>query len=156
MKPRASASFCHWPNDTSTPCGHVGPSCVSNRRQVNHDIVGARAPDRGDDRRLVVQARHVADADGVAGAELEAEEILKRAGEAVAPLVGAHARELGAVDEDPAAARFVELREQLHQRGLAGPVLADEREPRAGVRSIIPCRPRKVSPPATWACSSRA
>src|SRR6266576_5914540 len=29
MKPRASASFCHWPNDSSTPDGHVGPSCVS-------------------------------------------------------------------------------------------------------------------------------
>src|SRR5256886_15250136 len=29
MKPRASASFCHWPNDSSTPHGHVGPSCVS-------------------------------------------------------------------------------------------------------------------------------
>src|SRR5438128_1344976 len=29
MKPRASANFCHWPNDSSTPYGHVGPSCVS-------------------------------------------------------------------------------------------------------------------------------
>src|ERR1700674_2190962 len=29
MKPRASASFCHWPNESSTPDGHVGPSCVS-------------------------------------------------------------------------------------------------------------------------------
>ncbi len=30
MKPRASASFCHWPNEISTPPGHVGPSCVSS------------------------------------------------------------------------------------------------------------------------------
>src|SRR5262249_21572335 len=29
MNPRASASFCHCPNDSSTPPGHVGPSCVS-------------------------------------------------------------------------------------------------------------------------------
>ena len=58
MKPRASASFCHWPNDTSTPPGQVGPSCVSRPRGKRaDDVVRAGAIDRGRDRRLVVEAR---------------------------------------------------------------------------------------------------
>ena len=30
MNPRASASFCHCPKDTSTPSGQAGPSWVSS------------------------------------------------------------------------------------------------------------------------------
>ena len=133
MKPRASASFCHWPNDTSTPPGQVGPSCVSRPgRQPRDDVVGAGALDGRDDRGLVVHARHVADADGVAGAELEAEEVLERAGQARAPLVGRHARERRVVHEDRAGRRLVQLGEQLDQRRLAGAVLADDGDDRAG------------------------
>ena len=83
MKPRASASFCHWPNDTSTPPGQVGPSCVS--RPAGRRATTSSAPaalDRGGDRPLVVQARHVADAHRVAGGKLEAEEVLEGAGQA--------------------------------------------------------------------------
>ena len=43
-------------------------------------------PTAADDRRLVVEPRHVAEADRLAGAELEAEEVLERAGQALAPL----------------------------------------------------------------------
>ena len=133
MKPRASASFCHWPNDTSTPPGQVGPSCVSRpdgRR--DDDVVGAGALDGRDDGRLVVQARHVAEADGLARAELEAEEVLERAGQARPPLVGGHAGERRVVDEDRARRRLVHLRQQLDQRRLAGAVLADDGDDRAG------------------------
>ena len=133
MKPRASASFCHWPNDTSTPPGHVGPSCVS--RPDGSRATTSSAPARStavDDRRLVVQARHVAEADGVARAELEAEEVLERAGQPRAPLVGRHARQRRVVDEDRARRRLVHLRQQLDQRRLAGAVLADDGDDRAG------------------------
>ena len=74
----------------STPSGQVGPSCVSRpARQPRDHVVGAGAVDGGDDGRLVVEARHVAEADGVPRAELEAEEILEGAGQPRAPLVGA-------------------------------------------------------------------
>ena len=83
MKPRASASFCHWPKLTSTPPGHVGPSCVSSPAVSRTTTSSAPArPTAVDHRRLVVEARHVADAHGVARAELEAEEILERARQA--------------------------------------------------------------------------
>ena len=63
MKPRASASFCHCPNESSTPPGHVGPSCVSRPDgQAGDDIVGAGAIDRRQHRRLVVQSGDVAQA----------------------------------------------------------------------------------------------
>ncbi len=68
----------------------------------------------------------------MAGAELEAEEVLVRAGQTLAPLIGRHARELGAVDEDPTRRRFIELREQLDEGGLARAVLANDRDDRAG------------------------
>ena len=86
MKPRASASFCHCPNETSTPSGQVGPSWVSSPAGscVDH-VVGAGPVDRRADRRLVVEPRHVAQADGVPGAELEPEEVLERAGQPRAP-----------------------------------------------------------------------
>ena len=90
MKPRASASFCHWPNDTSTPSGHVGPSCVSS--PDGSRATTSSAPARSTaamHRRLVVEPRHVAEADGVPRAELEAEEILERARQRVAPRVRA-------------------------------------------------------------------
>ena len=143
MKPRASASFCHWPNDTSTPPGQVGPSCVSRPAgsRVDH-VVGAGARDRGRDRRLVVEPRHVAEADGVPRPELEAEEILERAGQPRPPLVGAACA--------PAACRRRGSRpevgsyifaEQLDERGLAGAVLADDRDDGAG-RQRRPTRRR--------------
>ena len=44
MKPRASASFCHCPNDTSTPSSHVGPSCVS--RPLGSRATTSSAPAR--------------------------------------------------------------------------------------------------------------
>jgi hypothetical protein len=68
----------------------------------------------------------------VASSELEAEEILERARHARAPLVGGHAGEVGAVDENPAGAGLVQLREQLDQRGLPRSVLADDGDDRAG------------------------
>ena len=102
------------------------------RRQPTDDVVGAGAADGRHDRGLVVQPRHVADAHGVAGPELEAEEVLERARQPRAPLVRGHAGQLDAVHQDPAGGRLVELGEELHQRRLAGAVLADDGDDRAG------------------------
>jgi len=44
MNPRASASFCHCPKDSSTPSGHVGPSCVS--RPAGSRAITSCAPAR--------------------------------------------------------------------------------------------------------------
>ena len=133
MKPRASASFCHWPKLTSTPSGQVGPSCVS--RPAGSRTITSSAPARLTavaTAALVVEPRQIADADGVPGAELEAEEVLEGAGEPRAPVDGGNAREVGSIDEDAAARRLVHLRQQLDQRRLAGAVLADDRDHRAG------------------------
>ena len=69
MKPRASASFCHCPNETSTPVGPgraelgVEPGRQPRRRRRR------RRPGRPrpTHRRLVVEAGHVADADASGG-----------------------------------------------------------------------------------------
>ena len=62
--------------------GQVGPSCVSSPPASRATTSSAPARSTAaDDRRLVVEARHVADADGLPGAELEAEEVLEGAGQ---------------------------------------------------------------------------
>src|SRR5205814_4127631 len=70
------------------------------RRQARDDVPGAGAIDGGDNSGLVIHAGHVAEADGVAGAKFEAEEILERTRQTLAPLVGRHAGERRLVDED--------------------------------------------------------
>ena len=80
-------------------------------------------------------------------AELEAEEILERARQARAPLVGRHARQRRVVDEDRARRRLVHLREQLDQRRLAGAVLADDGDDRARrqrQRHVVEHEPRRA------------
>ena len=118
MKPRASASFCHCPNDGSTPDAHVAPNCVSS-------------PD-GSHRGEVVHPHDIAEPDGLPGQEFEAEEILEGAGQPRAPLRRRQAGQRDVIDEDLARRRFVQLREQLDERRLAGTVLADQRHDRAG------------------------
>ena len=134
MKPRASASFCHWPKrhlDAVGPAsGRAG--CRARRRGGRR----RRRPRPGRRRRPPPARRRCRGTsptpDALPGAQLEAEEVLVRAGQAVPPLVGGHAGQLGAVDEDPPVGRLVELRQQLHERGLAGAVLADDGHHRAG------------------------
>ena len=133
MKPRARASFCHCPKLTSTPSSHVGPSWVSSPAgQALDDVVGAGPVDGVDDGRLVVEARLVADADALAGDQLEAEEVLERAGQALPPRRARHRGDVDAVDRDAARRRAVHAGEQLDQRRLAGAVLADDGHDGAG------------------------
>ena len=135
MKPRASASFCHWPKLTSTPSGQVGAELrLEPGRQPLDHVVRSGPLDGRDHRGLVVEAGHIADAHGMARPELEPEEILKRAGEPRPPFVGAHAREVDAIHQDATAGRLVQPAQELHERGLAGAVLADDGDHRAGLQ----------------------
>ena len=148
MKPRASASFCHWPNDRSTPSGHVAPELrVEARLQARDHVVGAGPIDGSDHSGFVVETRHVAKADRLARQKLEAEEILKRARQAAAPLVRRHSRQRRVVHENAAGRRLVHLREQLDQRRLARAVLADDghdRPRRQRQRHIVEHEPRRA------------
>ena len=134
MKPRASASFCHWPNDSSTPPGQVGPSCVSRPEpQPRDDVVGAGALDRR--QRPPARRPGAARRRGRPSARARNSKRKKSwnaPASRVAPLVGRHARQRRVVDEDRARRRLVHLREQLDERRLAGAVLADDRDDRAG------------------------
>ena len=145
---RASASFCHWPNDTSTPPGHVGPSCVSSP-DVRRDTtsLGAGPLDRRHHRALVVHASDVAQADRLARAELEAEKVLEGACEARTPFRGGHTRERRVVDENGSGCRLVHFREQLDERRLPRAVLADDGDDRAGgqqQRDVVEDQPRRT------------
>ena len=62
--------------DAAGPCG--AELRLEARAQPIHDIVGTGAANGGDDGGLVVEPGHITDAHGVAGPELEAEEVLER------------------------------------------------------------------------------
>ena len=108
MNPRASASFCHWPNDTSTPSSHVGPSCVSSPRARRSTTSSAPARvDRGLDRGPVVEPLEVADADGVRARRARSGRspgTRRPAGRATRP--AGMPREVDAVDGDRALRRL--------------------------------------------------
>ena len=105
MNPRASASFCHCPNDDlDAVVPRRAELRVEPRRQPLDDVAGAGPLDGAGDGRLVVETRLVADADGVAGGQLEAEEVLERAGQAGPPRRRRDRRQVDAVDGDPPGA----------------------------------------------------
>src|SRR5581483_3397932 len=96
-------------------------------RQPGDHVVGAAARNGRVERRRLVDAVEVAQADRLAGEQLEPEEVLERTGETAAPLDGRDTRQVGAVDGDRPAGGFVEPAQQLHQRRLTGAVLTHDR-----------------------------
>ena len=146
MKPRARASFCHCPKETSTPSGQAGPSWVPRpAAELVHHVVGAGPADGGGDGRLVVEPGHVADARRSAGraARTGRSPGTRRPGGCATASAGMRGQ-VDPVDQDPARGRVVELGQQLHQGGLAGAVLADDGDDRAG-RQRAGSRPRSTS-----------
>src|SRR5262249_60395727 len=87
--------------------------CRQPLDQPLDDVGRAGAIDRDRYGRHVVEPRHVANADGMARLEFEAEEILERAGHSLAPLVRRHPREIDAVDQDAAPARLTPAAQRL-------------------------------------------
>ena len=82
--------------------------------------------------RLLLEGSDVADADVLADQELVADEVLEDDADAVAERRDVPLGQVGAVEDDAAAGRFVEPGEELDERGLAGPVLSDQRQLAAG------------------------
>src|SRR5262245_8316413 len=66
------------------------------------------------------------------GAKLETEEILKSAGNPRSPLIGGDPGKVHVVDQYTALAGLVEAAQQFDERALAGAVLSDDGDDRAG------------------------
>ena len=134
MKPRARASFCHCPNDTSTPSSQVAPELgVEPGRQPLDDVVGSgpadgsRPPRRGRRAGPARRDRRVSRARS---------SNRKKSWKAPASRTrhsgtDMEARSTPSTSIRPASG-CVHPGEQLDQRGLAGAVLADDRDDRAG------------------------
>ena len=101
--------------------------------QSRHDVVGPGRPDGGDDGRLVVDARHVADARRCGGRGTRTGRSPGTRRRAAAPVVRAACGQSGAPSTRmrPDVGSY-SLHEQLHERRLAGAVLADDGDDRAG------------------------
>ena len=85
-------------------------------------------------RAAIVARRDPADRDVVAGAEVVADEILEDDAHVAAQRVEIVFAQVVAIEQDAAFVRIVEPGQKLHQRGLAGAVLADQREHLAGAQ----------------------
>ena len=83
------------------------------------------------DRRALVH-RQVRGADGLDRQELQPSEVLEPGRDPGPPGVGRDLVQRCAVDQDPSLGGVVEPGQELHQRRLARPVVADERDRRAG------------------------
>ena len=98
--------------------------------QMRDDVIGARAIDCGNDGRLVVDPRDVAETHRMARLKLEAEKILERTRDVLAPFVNPNPREVDSIYKDASLVGRIEPRQQLDQRTLTGAVLADDRNHR--------------------------
>ena len=116
------------------------------------------AADRGEHRLALVDAVEVADADAAAGEVLEAEEVLEGARQPLAPRGRRDARRGRAPSTVTRPdGRVVEAAQQLHERRLAGAVLADEGDDGAGRQREVDvvehergrCRGRRTRRPRT-------
>src|SRR5690606_22249652 len=80
---------------------------------------------------VVARFRDAPHADVLVEAHVEAHEVLEDDADRVAELLQVVLAQVHAVEQDATFARVVESREQLRDRGLAGPILPDERHARA-------------------------
>ena len=130
---RPSATFCHWPPEISTPCSRLAPSGVANpSRQLLDEGPGGGSVEGVEDVLAVVDAVEIAGAHRFPQHELEVGVVLERRGGAAAPGPQVEERERGAVDVDGPAGGLVHAGEELDEGGLAGAVVADDAEDRAG------------------------
>src|SRR5437588_8352193 len=91
-------------------------------------IVGACLPDGASYSGWVLMPDEVANADALQRLKLEAKEILESSREPRSPRVRRDPREVHAIDYDAPAGRLIHAAQQLHQRGFAGSILADNRD----------------------------
>ena len=136
MKPRASASFCHWPKLTSTPSGQVGPSCVSSPDASRSTTSSAPARSTAATTAGSSSSRGTSPTPTrVARPELEAEEVLERARRAATATAsaGIRARSTPSTRMRPPVGWYSRHSSFTSVR-LAGAVLADDRDDRAGLQ----------------------
>ena len=109
---------------------------VARRQRFDH-LGGHRALRRGADAAVIVHRIDLADADVLGRGEVIAHEILEDHADVGAQIFEVIVAQVAAVEQDATLVGFVQPRQQLHQRGLAGAVLADQRQQRrpAAVRS---------------------
>src|SRR5207244_808240 len=84
--------------------------------------------------------------DVVAQRQLEPREILKDRGHAIAPGANRELAEVDAVDFDRARLRIVQAAQQLGERRLAGAVLPDDGERRAGGNREVEAIEHRAAP----------
>ena len=102
---------------------------VETRRARPPTVRAVQRPEHGVVR---LDPGQVPDADVLAGQQLEPAEVLEAGGGAVAPGHGVEVVQVDAVHGDGAGGGRVEPAQELDQRGLAGTVLADDGDARAG------------------------
>ncbi len=131
---RAIATRCHWPRERSAVpkrAPELGVEAVFQRRR---DRVEPRLAHHPFDRRAVVeQHAPVAERDVLAQTRLVDHRALGDQAQAPVPGREVESRERNAVDADRSRAGIVEARQQLRERGLPRPVVADQRHHRSGV-----------------------
>ena len=101
-------------------------------RQATDDIVRAGLPRRRLHQRALADGFHAPDAHVVRGREVVAEEILKDHADVAAVIRKVVVAQVLAVEQHAALVRIVEAREQFHDGGLAGAVLAHQGDLLAG------------------------
>ena len=103
-------------------------------RQAADHFVGLAASGGTRDALAVVARLDPADRDIVAGRQVVAHEILEDDAHAAAQIIEPVVAQVVAVEQDAALVGVVEAGQQLHQRGLARTVLADQRHHLAGLQ----------------------
>ena len=102
--------------------------------QARDHLVGLAAVGGPRDAFVVGARRDPADRDIVAGRQVVADEVLEDDAHAAAQFVEPVVAQVASVEQDAALVGVVEPRQQLHQRGLARAVLADQRHHLAGLQ----------------------
>ena len=152
MKPRASASFCHWPKLTSTPSGQVGPSCVSSPAASRATTSSAPARSTAATTAGSSSSRGTSPTPTVCRARNSNRKKSWNAPASRDRHASAGMRASSTpVHQDATARRLIQPAQQLHERGLAGAVLADDGHHRAGLQVAgrrprargAPCRDRR-------------
>ncbi len=131
------AIFCHSPPDSSTPrLEALAERSDRSARASGDDLVGQAAAGGIGDAFAVLTRLDPADRDILRRREVVAHEVLEDDADIAAQLVERRSRcKSMAVEQDAALVRIVKPDKKLDHRGLAGTVLADQRQHLAG-RSV--------------------
>ncbi len=112
---------------------------VAARKRVDH-FVGEASLRGLDDARTIVARLDASDRDVVGGSQVIAHEVLEDDADVGAQREQVVLAQVVAVEQDASLVGIVEARQELHQRGLAGAVLAHQRQHLARAQKEGQCR----------------